>query len=371
MFQSTPAIAGGRIRAIDKHHQHHNSFNPRPPLLAGESCAANLVLRVLRRFNPRPPLLAGESRVIRRTNVEIPVSIHARHCWRANPRRRGLSMDCRPFQSTPAIAGGRIGHGRRIETTAPWFQSTPAIAGGRIYAIPALWQHLHCFNPRPPLLAGESMVAGTVPNVPVVSIHARHCWRANLLVSKSAHTLSEVSIHARHCWRANPDRCCTAIMRPSFQSTPAIAGGRITFNSLPTTWMIGFNPRPPLLAGESDAGAVGDPLLLFQSTPAIAGGRIDNGVLLPDAVEVSIHARHCWRANLTIEGAHQQGKRFQSTPAIAGGRIARPRLQSRQRKSFNPRPPLLAGESPLRLPMPATVSAFQSTPAIAGGRIKR
>ena len=40
-------------------------------------------------FNPRPPLLAGEW--LRRIQRKLDgwVSIHARHCWRANERSTG------------------------------------------------------------------------------------------------------------------------------------------------------------------------------------------------------------------------------------------------------------------------------------------
>ena len=59
-----------------------------------------------------------------------------------------------------------------------------------------------------------------------------------------------VSIRARHCWRANLCPVVNLVASISFQSAPAIAGGRI------------------LSAGGSEANT-----------------------------EVSIRARHCWRAN--------------------------------------------------------------------------
>ncbi len=132
----------------------------------------------------------------------------------------------------------------------------------------------------------------------------------------------------------------------AFQSTPAIAGGRTDQLAIHNVTPIGFNPRPPLLAGEP----VLVPLLAiarwFQSTPAIAGGRTHVAIVFPAEFNM-----------------------FQSTPAIAGGRTS----QSTSRaaiasKRFNPRPPLLAGE-PRRLPhTQAQTILFQSTPAIAGGR---
>ena len=44
-----------------------------------------------------------------------------------------------------------------------------------------------------------------------------------------------------------------------FQSTPAITGGRDAGGTLPGGWSAGFNPRPPLLAGETRLDAVGRP----------------------------------------------------------------------------------------------------------------
>ncbi len=82
-----------------------------------------------------------------------------------------------------------------------------------------------------------------------------------------------------------------------------------------------FNPRPPLLAGDAKA--------------ANHMGRCG---------QVSIRARHCWRA----------------MRRSCGWRSGVP--------SFNPRPPLLAGDAPLEFAQPICQFAFQSAPAIAGGR---
>ena len=159
------------------------------------------------------------------------------------------------FQSTPAIAGGRIAIEAEETFRFKLFQSTPAIAGGRIpqhHFVLHRAQHVsiharHCWRANPLAWLGTARrwLAQHV------SIHARHCWRANPRATASAHTQTQVSIHARHCWRANP-RC----RRP-----------------LKIRWW-------------------------FQSTPAIAGGRIHhNADLQHGADTVSIHARHCWRAN--------------------------------------------------------------------------
>ena len=60
------------------------------------------------------------------------------------------------FQSTPAIAGGRINKLSAKVAVKDVFQSTPAIAGGRIRSWAVEAGASTGFNPRPPLLAGES-----------------------------------------------------------------------------------------------------------------------------------------------------------------------------------------------------------------------
>ena len=108
----------------------------------------------------------------------------------------------------------------------------------------------------------------------------------------------------------------------AFQSTPAITGGRCGATATHLTGTAGFNPRPPLLAGDAAnmARSSGRRPTLFQSTPAITGGRCASRsrsstaaasfnprppLLAGDANivcnvgmtdTVSIHARHYWRA---------------------------------------------------------------------------
>ena len=201
MFQSTPALAGGRCRRADA-----------PPVCA--LC-----------FNPRPPLRAGDVLLLLDGPTVSAVSIHARPCGRAMRIRASNGRIRREFQSTPALAGGRCRYGRihtkrtrcfnprpplragdagwrRVCRAGDWFQSTPALAGGR------------CAPSSPPCRAGE------------VSIHARPCGRAMGLPRLAWRRLRHVSIHARPCGRA-----MTATTWPTpwpcwFQSTPALAGGR-------------------------------------------------------------------------------------------------------------------------------------------------
>ncbi|OLP07616.1 hypothetical protein BLL52_1446, partial [Rhodoferax antarcticus ANT.BR] len=81
-------------------------------------------------------------------------------------------------------------------------------------------------NPRPPLLAGELPLLMDTEYSGDVSIRARHCWRANSLSYRTCQTYAV------------------------FQSAPAIAGGRTGYEGVYAVTEQGFNPRPPLLAGE-------------------------------------------------------------------------------------------------------------------------
>ena len=153
-----------------------------------------------------------------------------------------------------------------------------------------------------------------------------------------------------------------------FQSAPAIAGGRCRGRSPLTNPSTGFNPRPPLLAGDARVGLVvklgaGDVSIrarhCWRAMP-----RESN--LLEHGLIVSIRARHCWRAMRTCDGPVGSVRSlFQSAPAIAGGDagfdlddrdVVRVSIRARHcwrrcprvlgawhvHGGFNPRPPLLA-----------------------------
>ena len=322
-FQSAPAIAGGRC--------------PVPASLQ----------RRRGRFNPRPPLLAGDASARRGDGVGRRVSIRARHCWRAMPARAlGKAGERKVSIRARHCWRAMRWHGRR----AIWnvkFQSAPAIAGGRCVIAGALLESRTRFNPRPPLLAGDatrprqccSRRPGFNPRPPLLAGDAPGQRRPR--------ARREVSIRARHCWRAMHrwHACHHTLM--AFQSAPAIAGGRCLCESCHTSSFNGFNPRPPLLAGDAmraakptrllggfnprppllagDAGAVADQgfsEIEFQSAPAIAGGRCERASGCPLVSVVSIRARHCWRAMRAAGHPHCLLFGFQSAPAIAGGRCA-------------------------------------------------
>ena len=177
-FQSTPAITSGRDWPRGRRGTAPGCFNPRPPLLAGETGSVSEVLVPNVGFNPRPPLLAGETCAHGDHVAQSSVSIHARHYWRA----RRDSCPCRAVSTRVSI------HARHY-----WRARPGQIPGRRQPA---------SFNPRPPLLAGETLILKWVFSCASVSIHARHYWRARpASVLRTCWTVA-VSIHARHYWRA-------------------------------------------------------------------------------------------------------------------------------------------------------------------------
>ena len=177
------------------------------------------------------------------------------------------------FQSAPAIAGGRCASRTDRACPSASFQSAPAIAGGRCVAHGAQVAFQLGFNPRPPLLAGDALRRNIMTYQAIVSIRARHCWRAMPCRMRHTPPLSAVSIRARHCWRAMPCACWCAWQALRFQSAPAIAGGRCQAEPCEGPRGGSFNPRPPLLAGDAPC-------------PFLNTARW----------KVSIRARHCWRA---------------------------------------------------------------------------
>ena len=326
-----------------------NGFNPRPPITAGESSAGSSWLMRCTRFNPRPPITAGES-------IAASDKTAIRH-YRFNPRppiTAGESMTsahlqrgCVTFQSAPANYGGRIVDGgsnragagdvsirarqlRRAnrscyQAAVVQFQSAPANYGGRI-SLRGL--RSTGFNPRPPITAGESWLNRQVRSIRAVSIRARQLRRANHVeYGSSAADPLTVSIRARQLRRANrrgvAHPCADAV---GFNPRPPITAGE-SHQALARLKSRShcFNPRPPITAGESGLPALYSSIhSMFQSAPANYGGRI---VMLTRLI---VHSDYS----------------FQSAPANYGGRIASgPFSMPRYLTSFNPRPPITAGES--------------------------
>jgi len=310
-FQSAPAITGGRSSPAPFSSSHQVSFNPRPPSLAGDpppdgqlcrnravSIRAQVCAVVrLRGFNPRPPSLAGDpgrhipwSSFPRCFNPRPPslagdpptdaltppahgVSIRARHHWRAIQRWRLMCWRITRFQSAPAITGGRSLGLAAAHDVALLFQSAPAITGGRsrrrCTPCPLRWR----FNPRPPSLAGDPAVGQLLQPRRIVSIRARHHWRA-ILAAELSMTISD-----------------------RFQSAPAITGGRSTRERGQDPSPTSFNPRPPSLAGDPCGQRTPSPdLSRFNPRPPSLAGDPRVPLRMRLVKCVSIRARHHWRA---------------------------------------------------------------------------
>ena len=156
------------------------------------------------------------------------VSIHARHYWRAMLRPLVLCFAPGWFQSTPAITGGRCHLEAASGHADGLFQSTPAITGGRCPSYQGYLQGITWFQSTPAITGGRCLdVHGRLLQVAHVSIHARHYWRA--MPGCNSRRIRQgpiVSIHARHYWRAMQPNGAQYPLAVWFQSTPAITGGR-------------------------------------------------------------------------------------------------------------------------------------------------
>ena len=201
VFQSAPAIDGGRSPAPHQGHGMDGRFNPRPPSMAGDPALRGARSRRPGSFNPRPPSMAGDP----------PCA--------ATPRQAAKRFNPRP----PSMAGDpQRQHRRGQERTG--------------------------FNPRPPSMAGDPRFPRSGACASPVSIRARHRWRAIPLPALQAGDDVGVSIRARHRWRAIL-KASTSKLKPSmFQSAPAIDGGRSIQWSLCRLPACRFNPRPPSMA---------------------------------------------------------------------------------------------------------------------------
>ena len=188
-------LADNRLRVVSIHARHcwranprysvryckkPACFNPRPPLLAGESRVIPFAWDSYRGFNPRPPLLAGESDLVNQSRASHGVSIHARHCWRANPRTAQESAGkLMRFNPRPPLLAGESDCSICFRYSAACFNPRPPLLAGESSQGTSPVQGNPGFNPRPPLLAGESRQLCPGGQAGAVSIHARHCWRAN------------------------------------------------------------------------------------------------------------------------------------------------------------------------------------------------
>ena len=131
----------------------------------------------------------------------------------------------------------------------------------------------------------------------VVSIHARHYWRAmrgsGFTAAQAAQFQSTPAITGGRCLCFRP----SCPQRSAFQSTPAITGGRCVLPHTRAGSASGFNPRPPLLAGDATAPPAHPHCrACFNPRPPLLAGDANGGRISLTGKHVSIHARHYWRA---------------------------------------------------------------------------
>ena len=130
-----------------------------------------------------------------------------------------------------------------------------------------------------------------------------------------------------------------------------------------------FNPHPPLLAVETERKHLLPPGRgCFNPHPPLLAVETPVRRLPPQPRMVSIHTRHYWR----VKPAGMSWSRWPIGVSIHTRhywRVKQPGHSAVQRRvigSFNPHPPLLAGETPAVYDQWPDI-AFQSTPAITGG----
>ena len=105
-----------------------------------------------------------------------------------------------------------------------------------------------------------------------------------------------------------------------------------------------FNPRPPLLASVcSQAGFVVGGRDCFNPRPPLLASVWHMHLYQPEPMQVSIRARHCWRACVLARRLADLFRVFQSAPAIAGERVRARSVYSTQTRLFQSAP-AIAGE---------------------------
>ena len=132
VFQSAPAITGGRSTSRKHQARFHQWFQSAPAITGGRSIVLACVAAVVNVFQSAPAITGGRSGKQPLHDRGDSVSIRARHHWRAIP-----SMPNEPFVCIFVSIRARH-HWRAI----PPRRRAPRCAP-------------RCFNPRPPSLAGD------------------------------------------------------------------------------------------------------------------------------------------------------------------------------------------------------------------------
>ena len=132
-----------------------------------------------------------------------------------------------------------------------------------------------------------------------------------------------------------------------FQSSPLVAGGRVSAPPTITSPQPSFNPRPSLPGGASRC--------------------FGRWVF---CTQVSILAPRCRGARPgPCRARRSSSGRFNPRPSLPGGASGTPAPSAAQRCSFNPRPSLPGGASSSTRLCMARRRRFQSSPLVAGGRV--
>ena len=330
LFQSTPGISAGRYMTPKGPGKSSSKFQSTPGISAGRYRKRRMARRPLRSFNPRPAFLPGDTPQPRATREHSSVSIHARHFCRAIPRSRRRRKTPSWFQSTPGISAGRYRvsargqvvlrvsiharhfcrairaqdslsfvlvevsiHARhfcrairnsahRIPASSA-FQSTPGISAGRYTHSLRAHRQGFSFNPRPAFLPGDTRI----PRYDFGDLGSFNPRPAFLPGDTRAYTRDRayhrVSIHARHFCRAIRFMLEEVDRHQWFQSTPGISAGRYAMSDIHYSTLIGFNPRPAFLPGDTAKHFKCLPLeTSFNPRPAFLPG---------DTMVASFHAK--------------------------------------------------------------------------------
>ena len=156
------------------------------------------------------------------------VSIHTRHYWRVKQAQHSTPHRVGRFNPHPPLLAGETAlRALSFSQRRSFNPHPPLLAGETAYARHHPSPRLR-FNPHPPLLAGETRWQHGLTRSKNVSIHTRHYWRVKLVLPAQIAHMQGVSIHTRHYWRVKPGPSAAWDLGPN-----------------------GFNPHPPLLAGET------------------------------------------------------------------------------------------------------------------------
>ena len=160
--------------------------------------------------------------------------------------------------------------------------------------------------------------------------------------------------------------------RGRFQSTPANTGGRCRRIDWGGGGMAGFNPRPPILAGDALAHQCRGELVQVSIHARQYWRAMPWNDPVPKFTNgVSIHARQYWRAMpRAFQAQVYRGGGFNPRPPILAGDAAQPKKTAASAKQFQSTPANTGGRCDLSICIPLKDMLFQSTPANTGGRCR-